>query len=260
MPQDDSLAGDADTESIADTEEPGPSRNREHKGSTWTNPAEYLRSMEAMMNRLLDEHGFMKGGLSPTPRKQRATRQKEDQSLEDEKNDANRSKHLVGYLRIFIDHALITSQEHLQNLFKSVYGIECDEDFGGYSSVTVKQVKDFEGGGAGPSDDYPRWDMRGMKTSAWNDAVIGILMENLLAKLEESPQFPPKSREYWENAIGEKFTCIKAVWTKAQPQMTDAGKVEDPDEVEEHRIKDAEKRLKRIRVWERRANVRHPFY
>ena len=41
--------------------------------------------------------------------------------------------------------------------------------------------------------------------------------------------------------------------------MMDAGKVEDPDEVEEHRIKDAEKRLKRIRIWERRVNVRHPF-
>lgn len=224
----------------------------------WTSPAEYLRSMEAMMNRLLDERGFVKG-VSPTPRKQRATRRK-DQSLEDEKNDANRSKHLVGYLSIFIDYALITSQEYVRNLFKSVYGIECDEDFGGYSSATVRQVKEFEGGGAGPSDDHPRWDMRGTKSSAWNDAVVGILTENLLAKLEESPQFPPKSREYWENAIGEKFTRIKAVWTKAQPQMTDAGKVEDPDEVEERRIKDTEKRLKRIRVRERRANVRHPFY
>jgi len=57
-----------DTELITDTKEPGPSRNREHKGSMWTNPAEYLRSMEAMMNRLLDEHGFVEGGLSPTPR------------------------------------------------------------------------------------------------------------------------------------------------------------------------------------------------
>ncbi|KAI9464846.1 hypothetical protein HD554DRAFT_2040567 [Boletus coccyginus] len=75
-----------------------------------------------------------------------------------------------------------------------------------------------------------------------------ILMENLFTKLEESPQFPPKSREDWENTIGEKFTCIKALWTKAQPQMTDAGKVEDPDEVEECRIEDTEKRLKRIRV------------
>jgi len=126
--------------------------------------------------------------------------------------------------------------------------------------VTVKQVKDFEGGGAGTSDDYPRWDMRSTKTSAWNDAILGILTENLLVKLEESPQFPPKSREYWKNAIGEKFTCIKAVWTKAQPQMTDAGKVEDPNKVEEHRIKDAEKRLKRVRVQEWRANLRHPFY
>jgi len=209
------------------------------------------------MNRLLDEHGFMKGGLSLTPRKQRATRWKEDQSLEDEKNDANHSKHLLGYLHIFIDHALITSQEHVRNLFKNVYGIECNEDFRGYSSATVKQVKDFEGEGAGPSDDYPWWDMRGTKTSAWNDAVIGILIESLLAKLEE---LSPKSREYWENAIGEKFTRIKAVWTKAQPQMMDVGEVEDPDEVEERRIKDAEKRLKRIRVQEWRVNVRHPFY
>ena len=42
--------------------------------------------------------------------------------------------------------------------------------------------------------------------------------------------------------------------------MTDAGKIEDPDEVEERRIEDTEKRLKRIRVRERRANVRHMVY
>ena len=211
-------------------------------------------------SRIPEKHGFVKGELSPTPRKQKATRRKEDQSLKNENNDANRSKHLVGYLCIFIDHALITSQEHVRNLFKSVYGIECDEDFGDYLLVTVKQVNDFKGGGAGPSDDYPQWNMRGMKTSAWNDAVIGILTENLLVKLEESPQFPLKSREYWENAIGEKFICIKAVWTKAQPQITDVGKVEDPDKVEEHRITNAKKRLKRIRVWEWRVNVRHLLY
>lgn len=213
------------------------------------------------MNRLLDERGFVQGASPPTPRRQKAPRRKEDQTLEGEKNDANRSKHLVGYFDIFIDHALITSQEYVRNLFKSVYDTECDEDFGGYSSATVNQVKAFEGGGAGPGDDHPRWDMRNTKTSAWNDAVIGILTVKLLANFQEqSPQFPPKSRAYWENAIGEKFTRIKAVWAKAQPQMTDAGRIEDPDEVEERRIKDTERRLKRIRVRERRVHVRHLFY
>ena len=106
----------------------------------------------------------------------------------------------------------------MRNLFKSVYDVESDENFGGYSSATVNQVKVFEGGGAGPDDDHPRWDMRGTKTSAWNNAVIDILTGKLLANLEEEPpQSPPKSREYWENAIGEKFARIKAVWTKAQP-------------------------------------------
>ena len=103
--------------------------------------------------------------------------------------------------------------------------------------------------------------MRSMKTSAWNDAVIGILTVKPLANFQEqSPQFPPKSRTYWENAIGEKVTRIKAVWAKAQPQITDAGRIEEPDEVEEHGIKDTERRLKRIREWEWRVNVRHLFY
>lgn len=52
------------------------------------------------------------------------------------------------------------------NLFKSMYDTECNEDFRGYMSAIVYQVKAFEGGGAGPDDDHPRWDMRNTKTSA----------------------------------------------------------------------------------------------
>ena len=61
----------------------------------------------------------------------------------------------MGYFDVFIDHTLLTSQEYVQDLFKSVYDTECDKDFGDYSSVTVNQVRVFEGGGAGSGNDHP---------------------------------------------------------------------------------------------------------
>lgn len=212
------------------------------------------------MNRLLDERGFVKGGSSPvpTPTKRRVGRK--DEVLKEMKEDVNRPKHLVRHFNPSISFPLTVSQEYVRNVFKDVYDVECDEDFGGYLSATIAQVKAFEKGGEGPDDDDPQWDMRGTKSSAWNDEVIRILTEKIWANFEEQPpSFPPKSKEYWKSAVGEKFARIKAVWIRAQPRMTATGKFEDPDELEERRVEDNEKRLKRIRVRERRMNVRRPF-
>ena len=146
------IAGDADTESITNAKELGPSKSREHQESS---TAEFMRNMKARMNCLLDKHGFVQGASPPMPRRQKASRRKEDQILKGDKNDANHSKHLVGYFNIFIDHTLITSQEYVWNLFKSVYDTEYNKDFGGYLLATVNQVKVFKGGGPGPGDDHP---------------------------------------------------------------------------------------------------------
>ncbi|KAG9313663.1 hypothetical protein JVU11DRAFT_5999 [Chiua virens] len=116
------------------------------------------------------------------------------------------------------------------------------------------QVRAFKQGWARPDIDYPQWDMRAMRASTWNNAVIGILTAKLLENIEvKLPQFLPKSREYWENVIREKLTHIKAVWVKAQPQMTDVGTIENPNQVEQCRITETEKRLERIRVQECRV-------
>ena len=57
-------------------------------------------------------------------------------------------------------------------------------------------------------------------------------------------------------AIREKFGCIRREWSQVQPHRTDTGHIEDADEIEEHRIMYTDKRLKRIRVQERRVRVR----
>ena len=49
-------------------------------------------------------------------------------------------------------------------------------------------------------------------------------------------------------AIREKFGHIRQEWSQAQPHRTDTGRIEDTDEIEEHRIMYTDKRLKRIRV------------
>ncbi|KAI9462592.1 hypothetical protein HD554DRAFT_2027540, partial [Boletus coccyginus] len=117
-------------------------------------------------------------------------------------------------------------------------------------------VKAFERGGAGPDDEHPKWDMMGMKDSLWNDTGINILVEWLLGNFrQQSLQFLPKSRKYWKDAIREKFTQIKAVWMRAQPQMTDTGQIENPNKVKKCRIELDKKRLKQIRIQEWRVNV-----
>ena len=57
-------------------------------------------------------------------------------------------------------------------------------------------------------------------------------------------------------AIREKFGHIRREWSQAQPHRTDTGRIEDTDEIEEHRIMYTDKRLKRIRVQEWRVRVR----
>ncbi|KIM61758.1 hypothetical protein SCLCIDRAFT_25568 [Scleroderma citrinum Foug A] len=113
--------------------------------------------------------------------------------------------------------------EHLAyvwNLFQQVYNVEKDEDFRSFPSATAEQ---------------------GAPTSPWNEVVLGILTDRLIMELENkrpSP-FPKKTR-------GRE-------WSRAQPHRTDTGRIEDANEIEEHRIMYTDKRLKRIRVREWRV-------
>ena len=132
--------------------------------------------------------------------------------------------------------------------------VEQDTDFRNFVSATEVEVEEFMSGGMGPHHDYPWWNMRGLPYSAWNHAVI----ENLVEKLQENqpPLFPNKSRKYWEAMICNKFIHIKGEWAHAQPWMMKSGHVEVANEVEEHRCKYINGKLKRARVRERRVKVR----
>lgn len=146
----------------------------------------------------------------------------------------------------------------MRNLFRQVYSIERDEDFGSFISATAEQVEEFSLDGEGPDADYPRWDMKGAPTSPWNEAVLDILTDRLMKELDNKrpPPFPKKSRAYWEAAIRKKFCRIKQEWSRAQPRRTNTGRIEEADETEERRNMYTDKTLKRIRVRERRVRVR----
>ena len=146
----------------------------------------------------------------------------------------------------------------MQNLFRQVYSIKRDEDFGSFISAIAEQVEEFLLDGEGPNTDYPWWDMKGAPTSPWNEAVLDILTDQLVKELDNKrpPPFPKKSRAYWEAAIRKRFCCIKQEWSQAQPHRTNTGHIEEADETEELRNMYMDKTLKRIRVRERRVRVR----
>ena len=146
----------------------------------------------------------------------------------------------------------------MRNLFRQVYSIKRDEDFGSFISATAEQVEEFSLGGEGPNTDYPQWDMKGVPTSSWNEAVLDILTDRLMMELDNKrpPPFPKKTRPYWEAAIRKKFCRIKQEWSRAQPRRTNTGCIEDANEIEERRSMHMDKTLKRIRVRERRVRVR----
>ena len=99
----------------------------------------------------------------------------------------------------------------MQNLFKQVFNVKQDEDFGSFALATAKQLEEFSLGGDRPNHNYPQWDMSGAPTSPWNEAIVDILTDQLITELEKikPPLFPKKTWMYWEVVIREKFCRIK---------------------------------------------------
>ena len=64
--------------------------------------------------------------------------------------------------------------------------VEQDTDFGNFVSATEDEVEEFMSGGMGPHHDYLWWDMRGLLSSAWNNAVIKNLADRVVEKLQET--------------------------------------------------------------------------
>jgi len=104
--------------------------------------------------------------------------------------------------------------------------------------------------------------MSSTPTSPWNEAIVDILMDRLITELKmiKPPLFPKKTWIYWEVVIREKFCCIKREWAQAQPHIMDMGQIEHANEIEEHRIKYTDRRLKRTRVQEQRVQGETWFF
>ena len=97
-----------------------------------------------------------------------------------------------------------------------------------------------------------------LPSSAWNHVVIENLANWVVKKLQENQSllFPNKSRKYWEDMLHDKFIHIKGKWAHTQPWMMKSGHIEVANEVEEHKCKYIDWKLKMARVQERRVGVR----
>lgn len=96
--------------------------------------------------------------------------------------------------------------------------------------------------------------MRGKINSAWNQAVIEILLAEV--KKEDFEGLPDRSDAYLADKIEGKLERVRTVWRTAQPRVTETGDVETIEEVEKRMVDTKETRDKVVRANTRRKNVR----
>jgi len=134
-----------------------------------------------------------------------------------------------------------------------------DDDFAAHEPPSHEEILSFQRGqGEGPNHDDLRIDMKGTRSSKWNDVVVDILLEKLLQK-KVDPEFwedmPERSDAYFEDLILAKLTRARTMWRSAQPHLNEEGELESIDEVERRMITTKEVRDIAGRAYTRRKTV-----
>jgi hypothetical protein len=145
-------------------------------------------------------------------------------------------------------------------MFRRVFKINQDEDFANHISTGRQAVHDFENGrGIGPDPEDLHFNMRGPFNSAWNEAVIGILVEKF-QRLRDAQvvalRLPGRSTAYVSALLVEKFKRCRGFWTAYRPGFSATGQMETPEEVEVQVTTKKEAALKTQRHATRHLNVR----
>lgn len=107
------------------------------------------------------------------------------------------------------------------------------------NGVSCEKAQAFlDGGDQGPDPDDLQWDFNHAASSGWNKAVISCLIQRLKAMRQvEQWMTQPKSNEYWEDAISQKFACIKTHLSGAKPRVCDDNSMETEQETVERLVK-----------------------
>jgi len=134
-----------------------------------------------------------------------------------------------------------------------------DDDFAAHEPLSHEEILSFQRGqeeGSNPDD--LRIDMKGTRSSKWNDAVVDILLEKLLQK-KVDPEFwgdmPERSDMYFKDLILAKLTRVRTMWRSAQPHLNEEGELESIDEVERRMITTKEVRDRAGWAYMRRKTV-----
>jgi hypothetical protein len=123
----------------------------------------------------------------------------------------------------------------VRDLFKDVFDVEQDQDFGVHESADKTAIRLYEAGeGEGPDHKNLRIDMETGPESKWNERVVDILLQVLKGRRDEEDwRLPAASDRYLTGLITSKMKRVKSYWKEAQPRMTATGKMETPAELEE---------------------------
>ncbi|KAG9315639.1 hypothetical protein JVU11DRAFT_3281 [Chiua virens] len=156
---------------------------------------------------------------------------------------------------IACDKERVVNLEHVRDLFKEAFGISTDDEFLLVGGVSRERVQAFLDGGSGPDPDDLQWDFSRPATSVWNQVVISELVQQLkMKRREEKWSTQPRSDEYWEDAIAQKFARIKARLSSAKPRVRDDSSIETEQEIAKRLLREKDERLQKARKDERRLS------
>jgi hypothetical protein len=146
---------------------------------------------------------------------------------------------------------LMAMKASCRQVFKKVFGVNCDDDFIGKETADPADVLAFEAYGfPEPEANNLLFDFRNGPRTPWNNAVVDILV-TLLAKTSSVS----KPEAYLAELVEERYGRVRASWMTGQPRTTDQGVSESPAAMENRMVRAKDAQLKNARRRERRKSV-----
>lgn len=119
----------------------------------------------------------------------------------------------------------------------------------------------LEGDGPGPNLSDLHFDLPAGLKSQWNIETLRLVQEKFCQELLNNLQADelPRSEEYFNKIVQERFTRLAGIWRIAQPEKRRNGKIETHEDVEKRLNGRRDGMLQSYRRFTRRATVNHLF-
>lgn len=154
------------------------------------------------------------------------------------------------------------SKLKIRRVIKDAFNLEELEEWVMHKPATPEQIQAFNRSdvGSGPDPGALHMDMKGRISSTWNTAVVQILLALVLDKLEEDASWLPKvSDTFLRTRIQERLAAARTTWRAMLQKISEDGKRETVQQVEDRVIKRKTAREAENRAGTRRCTVSNLF-